>query len=93
MNRICKELHATDLYDCPKCGVKLRDFRQELRVKVDAVPIEKKQQLLNELKSHNVGEAIKIVDPQSEIDDLVWFTIISDQIETHEYSTFNFKAK
>lgn len=93
LNKLCAYFHSTELYDCPKCGIKLRDFQAELRAKVDAIPREKKQELLDYLKEGNVGYAIAKVDPKREVESLVWHTIIADQIEHHGYHTFNFTAK
>lgn len=81
----CEYFHATNLYDCPSCGIKLRDFNKELRVKVDAVPKETKQKFVDFLKEGNVGSAIKKIDPNGETDSLIWFTIVSDQIRSMEY--------
>lgn len=90
LNKLCAYFHSTNLYDCPKCKVKLRDFHAELRAKVDAVPVERKQALIDAFKDgHTVGEAIAIVDPNNEIEFIVWSNIIRDQIEKNEYMTFN----
>jgi hypothetical protein len=91
LNKLCAYFHSTDLYSCPKCGIQLRDFKAELRAKVDAIPKERKQELLDHLKDGNVGYAISKVDPNREVDSLIWYTIIGDQIESYDY--FNFKAK
>ena len=86
---MCEYFHKTDLYDCPKCGKKLRDFKAELRAKVDAVPREVKQKFVDYLREGNIGQAIEKIDPEHKIEDIVWFNIVSDQIEVHRYETFN----
>ena len=85
LHRLCVEFHATQLYHCPHCGIQLRSFENELREKIDAIPREIKQKLMDELRNGNVGYAISQVDPNKEIDSLVWFTIISDQIGSVSY--------
>lgn len=87
---MCERFHATDLYTCPKCNCELRNFKKELRAKVDAVPIEIKQKILDNLKTMNVGDAIKASGFEGE--SLVGFTIVSDQIETSSYSYLRDKA-
>lgn len=93
LNKLCEYFHKTDLFDCPHCGKKLRDYYAELKAKVDAVPIELKQIFLDHLKNKNVGDAMKATDPNSKYESVVWYKIVSDQIDTHTYQTFNFKAK
>lgn len=94
MNQLCIYFHSTDLFDCPKCGKKLRDFYAELKFKCDAVPKELKQEFLNFLKDgKNIGDAIIAIDPQSKYEDIVWFNIFGNQIENHGYKTFNFQIK
>lgn len=94
LNKMCQYFHATDLYDCPKCGAKLRDYKQELLEKCKLVPIELKQTLLDNLKQGmTVGEAIKSVDPDEKHEHIVWTQIIADQIEVSKYYSFNFTAK
>jgi len=80
---MCKHFHATDLYKCPSCGKKLRDFQAELRAKIDAIPQEIKQKILDGLRSGmNVGDAIEASGiNEIESDSLVGLTIISDNIE------------
>jgi len=90
LNKLCASFHnETKLYNCPKCGKELRNFQAELRAKVDAIPRETKQELIDNLLKGNVGEAIKLTDPNSEVEFIVWTTIIADQIENHSYETFN----
>ena len=92
-DRMCEEFHKTHLYDCPSCGIKLRDFQQELRDKVDAVPKELKQQFIDELKNGNVGYARNKVDPDEKYEFLTWATILSDQIQVHTYEILNEEVK
>lgn len=93
LNKQCEYFHSTTLYDCPKCGKKLRDFYVELKAKVDAVPLELKQIFLDHLKDKNVGDAMKATDPDGKYENIIWYNIVGNQIETMSYSTFNFKAK
>jgi len=55
LNQLCKYFHSTDLYKCPKCKKELRNFQAELRAKVDAVPLKRKQEFINNLQKGNVG--------------------------------------
>jgi hypothetical protein len=94
LNKVCEYLHATDLYDCPKCKKELRNFKAELQAKIDAVPIELKQKFLDYLKAgKNVGEAMFETDPLTKFENIVWYNIVGNQIENHSYQTFNFQAK
>lgn len=94
LNKMCQYFHSTELYSCPKCGIELRNFMQEIRDKVKLVPIELKQKILDVLKEgKNIGQAIEIVDPDKKYESIIWFNVISDQIEEHRYQTFNYKAK
>lgn len=93
-NWVCEYFHATTLYECPKCGKKLRDFQAELQAKVDAVPFDRKVAFLRFLKEGRfVKEAIDLADPNGDFETIVWYNIIKNQIESHEYKTFNFNAK
>lgn len=93
LNKLCAYFHNTSLFDCPKCGVQLRDFYAELKAKCDAVPRELKQKLLDNLKDKNIGDAIKATDPDGKYEDVVWFKIIDNQIDRHTYHTFNHNVK
>ena len=94
LNKLCEYFHATDLYSCPKCGKELRNFKAELQAKIDLVPLELKQTILDHLKNHkNVGEAMKLTDPDEKYENIVWYNIIGNQIENYPYQTFNFQAK
>lgn len=90
LRKLCVYFHATNLYTCPNCGCELRNFQKELRAKVDAVPIEIKQKILDGLKTMNVGDSIKASGFDGEF--LVASTIIADQIETSTYSWLREKA-
>ena len=85
MNKLCKYFHETTLFSCPKCGKKLRDFQQELRDKVDAVPKELKQKFIDELKNGNVGYAMNQVDPDKKYENIIWYTVLNDQIGAYHY--------
>lgn len=77
LNKLCAYFHTTDLYTCPKCHKELRNYMQELRAKVDVVPLDVKQTIINGLhEGLNVGQALDLVDVERE----VGYQIISDNI-------------
>lgn len=87
MKKLCKLFHETNLYDCPSCGKQLRNFQAELRAKIDAVPLEIKQRIIDGLHNGlNVGQAIEASGlKEIESDSLVGYTIVSDNINSYEF--------
>ncbi len=87
--KMCEYFHATDLYNCPSCHKELRNFDAERRAVIDGIPRERKQLFLDYLKEGNIGQAVERIDSSKEFDSGIWFQIVSDQIVTHKYETFN----
>ncbi len=84
MKKICKEMHKLyKLVHCPVCGLKIgKDYIEKLRDRVNAVPQEKKQKLLDGVwKGLKLGDAIKA----AKIEQSVGFQIFADNIGDYHY--------